>query len=517
MNYLKDKTPPIREDRLKACSAFGGPVCALVKGSKIGCLARTKRGFVQGSGCQLTLALATLNTIQDSVILLHSPLGCGTGSAMSASGVVKVNQANRGQARRGTLWVSTNLTEADVISGGEAKLRDTILEVDRRLRPKAIFVVSACVPAIIGDDIDTVVREAAAQTAARLCVLHCEGFKTTIQATAYDAVYHAILRGLFDIDEYDRVIERNPVVRTSEWEAKQAAYELRRKRTVNLLNVSSMSFADERELARLLSAIGLEARVFPCYSNPDDFVKATEAALSVSVCPTHDDYFLKHLEELYGVPAYIGAMPIGVSNTRRWLLDVAERFGLQSEAERLVAAEEAEVRAAIAPLVERFAGKTAFVCAGEFRAVATARLFEEDYGIKVLGVRAFHYDSFAEDSFAGLPRQEETVVNVGPWQPYELANLIRKLDPDIFVGHIGTNGWSSREGYPAIPIFSPAYSYMGYKGVFEMANRLERALRNPAFTGTVSKGIRTPYREGWYAEDPFRYIKQQEALARIAE
>jgi nitrogenase molybdenum-iron protein alpha chain len=514
MNYLNDKAPPVREDRLKACSAFGGSACSLVKGSKIGCLAKTKRGFVQGSGCQLSLSLASLNSVQDAVIVLHAPLGCGTGSSMVASGIVKVNQANRGQPRRGTTWVSTNLGEADVISGGEQKLRETIIDVDKRLRPKVIFVVAGCVPAIIGDDIDLVARELKGKVAARICLLHCEGFKTTIQATAYDAVYHSILRGLFDIDEFEEEIV--PVVRSPEFEAREAAYQYRRKRTVNLLNVSSMSFVDEQELIRLLSALGLYTQVYPCYSNPDDYVKATEAALSVSICPTHDDYFLKHLEELYGVPAYIGTIPIGFSNTRKWLLGVAAHFGLEKEAERLIAAEEAEARAAIAPYAEKLKGKTAFVCAGEFRAAATGILFEEDYGMKLLGVRSFHYDSFADEIFSELPRPEETVINVGPWQPSEQANLIHKLKPDLFVGHVGTNGWASKEGFPVIPIFSPAYSYMGYRGVFDMATRLERTLRNTAFNQTVSKAVKPPYKQSWYADDPFRYIKQDDALAQIA-
>lgn len=516
MNYLNDKAPPVREDRLKACSAFGGSACSLVKASKIGCLANTKRGFVQGSGCQLTLSLATLNTIQDAAIVLHSPMGCGVGSSMVAAGIVKVNQGNRGQPKHGTNWISTHLTEADVISGGEAKLRDAIFEVDKRLRPKIIFVVAGCVPAIIGDDIDTVAKEAGTQTAAKICVLHCEGFKTTIQATAYDAVYHAILRGLFNIDAADvehQKRSREPVVRTDEWEAREVAYTLRRKRTVNLLNVSSMSFVDEQELSRLLGALGLHVQIYPCYSDAVGFIKSTDAALSVSICPTHDDYFLKHLEELYGVPAYIGTIPIGLSNTRKWLLEVAEILGLGREAVRLIDAEEAEVREALIPLKAKLAGKTAFLCAGEFRAAATALLFEEDYGMKVLGVRAFHYDYFADEIFSQLPRKEELVVNVGPWQPAEQANLIRKLNPDIFVGHVGTNGWSSKEGFPVIPIFSPAYSYMGYRGVFDMAVRLERTLKNPSFNRHVSAGIRTPYRKSWYSDDPFRYIKQEEALA----
>jgi len=506
MSYLALKTPPIREERLKACNAYGGSAGCLLKGSKAGCLAQTGRSFLQAAGCQFTLSLASINTIQDSVVLLHGPLGCGVGTSMVANGIVKINQGNRGLKQRGVVAVSTNLNEVDVISGGEQKLREAIVGVDRHLHPTAIFVVSSCVPAIIGDDIDTVVRDVQPEVSAKLLVLHCEGFKTKIQATAYDATYHAILRGLFEVDP--RLLPPEPQVRTEQVEAREAAEERLRKRTVNLLNVSSMSWVDEVELTRLLNALDLEVNIYPCYAHPDDFIRTTEAALSISICPTHDDYFLSHLQELYGVPSMITTMPLGITNTRKWLLDVAGHFGKEELALRIIDSEEREVRAAIKPLIAQLKDKTAFVCAGEFRAAGTALLLEEDYGMKVLGVRAFHYDSFADDIFAQLPRQDEMNINVAPWQPFEQANLLHKLNPDVFVGHVGGNVWAAKEGFAVIPIFSPSNSYLGYKGIFEMANRLERVVRNAAFNKRIAQQVSAPYRASWYDDAPFKFIKQ---------
>jgi nitrogenase molybdenum-iron protein alpha chain len=88
------------------------------------------------------------------------------------------------------------------------------------------------------------------------------------------------------------------------------------------------------------------------------------------------------------------------------------------------------------------------------------------------------------------------------------------LNPDLFVGHVGGNVWAAKDGFASIPIFSPSNAYLGYKGVFDMAARIERTLRNPAFNRNISKHVALPYQDKWYDDDPFKYIRQAEALAQ---
>jgi len=74
------------------------------------------------------------------------------------AGLSKQNQLDRGNDDAvGRTWFSTNLSEMDVVNGGEEKLTAAILEAERRFRPHAIFIGNTCVPALIGDDIDNVV------------------------------------------------------------------------------------------------------------------------------------------------------------------------------------------------------------------------------------------------------------------------------------------------------------------------------------------------------------------------
>ena len=357
MNYLHRNAPPTREERLNACNAFGGTACALVAGSKAGCLGNNSRGFSQSTGCQLMLSMAIAGTMPEAVTVFHGPIGCGS-CLLSMAGLSKQNQAARGNTGNiWQFWFSTNLSELEVVNGGEQKLEATILEADRRLRPQVIFVACTCVPAVIGDDIDGVVARVQPQVAARILPLHCAGFKTKIVATAYDVVYHALLKYLINQDED---IRESVIID----ETARVTYEERRKRTVNLLNVASMSRGDELELTRLLNALGLDVNVLPCFAAPKRFVRAKDAALSVSICATHDDYFVEHLQELYGVPFVLNTIPIGTSHVRKWLFEVADFFGIREHAERLVAHEEVLLRAALEPFRAALRGKRAFVSAG---------------------------------------------------------------------------------------------------------------------------------------------------------
>ncbi len=500
MSYFDNKIPPKREDRLQAVIAHNDSICSLAKKSKAkSCLIDDgERGFTQGSICLLLPALAMLNSLPDNVVLLHSALGCGSCTHSQNANVRMGSNARQGKAKDG-VWLSTSLDESDVISGGETKLEKAIIEADRRYRPASITIVAGCVPGIIGDDIDGVAQNLQSQVSAKLLPVHCEGFKTKIWATAYDVVYHTIGRNLL----HDRGIE-NP---RQEDELKVFQEQERLKRTVNLMNVSSMGRIDEQELERLLNGIDLEVNVFPVFSHPDSFIKATRAALSISTCPTHDDYFLGYLQERFNVPYILQHMPIGIENTSLWLRDVAKEFGAEEQAERLITAEEAELKSALEEFRPLFTGKKVFISAGEFRALATAKLLQE-IGFEVVGIRSFHHDEFANGEYEKLAADAKTdyVVDIANVQPFEEANLLQRLKPDLFLGHANGNMTAAKLGIPTHVIYNTGLAYIGYRGVYEIARRLHRQLKNPAYNHKLAENVRLPYSDKWYAAEPFAYL-----------
>jgi nitrogenase molybdenum-iron protein alpha chain len=413
-----------------------------------------------------------------------------------------VGQFNSGDKNpKGAIWLTTNLTENDVVLGGAEKLKKAILAADKRYRPEAIIVISTCIPGIIGDDIDGVVEELEDQTSATLLPIHCEGFRTKIMATAYDAIFHSFLRNVVDgDDETEFAVYENEVA--------VAAEKYRRSKLVNLLNVSSMTGPDQQELTRLLNKLGLEVNMLPCDSHPDAFRLAPFAALSVGVCPTHDDYFMTYLNEKFGVPFVGGQMPIGIENTSLWLRQVAAKLGLEEVAERVIKAETEELYKALDGVKPYLEGKTAMLSAGEIRTFATGVLLQE-FGMEILAVRPYHYDEFGGVEVEKLEKVNPGIrVNVATAQPFEAVNLLRKAKPDVYIGHNSDNIWAAKEGVPILPIYGTNSTYSGYVGAFDVARRLKRHFANTVFNEKLSKNVRQPYRESWYEKDPFSYIKK---------
>lgn len=505
MDFTSQKIAPIREDRLSAWNAFSGTCGELSRQAKKGCVNCNQRTFTQTQGCQLILSLVILTTIRDSVIIVHGPIGCGGGNIAAANGV-RAFQRLRDPEAKGLIWINTNLDETDVISGGEDKLRAAIIHADAEFKPSAIIVVNSCTPGIIGDDIDGVAEGLKEQICAKIVPVHCEGFKTKIMATAYDSIYHGILRTL--IPDKDRLSPAQSGETEQTWKT------YRGSRKINLLNVSSMSRADELELTRLLISLGLEPRILPCYAHPDDFSTAWDAALNVSICSTHDDYFTGHLAEKFGIPVVAADIPVGISGTNKWLKEVAGFFGLEQEADRLIKAETRKLEEALAPFRSLFKGKRVYVAGGEIRIFATAELLAY-LGFEIVGLHGFHYDHFVDDLLENQPGKETLEITIGSGQPFEQSNILKKLKPDLFVGHLGINGWAGKHGIPVLAIFGQGANYMGYSGAFEIARKLSRILKNPLFTRNIGANTRLPYVSGWYEKDAFAYMEQNEPRSEM--
>jgi nitrogenase molybdenum-iron protein alpha chain len=503
MNFLDAKSAPSREDRLRASVAFGG-TCAQVRTCSLaranGCTNLSSRRFTQAQGCQFTLSLGILNSIRNAVVIMHGPVGCGICSTGNI-GQNKSFKQLRDPSAEGLVWLTTNLDEADVISGGEKKLREAISYADREFRPESIIVCNSCVPALIGDDIDNIILDMQRETAAVIVPIHCEGFKTKLMATAYDAVYHGILK------KYVRYPDRKVPVYEPDADRIREAY--RKSRNVNILNVGSMSRSDETEFRRILEGLGLNVTFIPCYAEPEDFQYALETSLNVSLCGTHDDYFVGHLEEKYSIPFVVDTIPIGRKNTSRWLRLVAKHFNIEKEAERFIEAENRILDEALEPYRETLKGKRVYLTGGEVRIVATAEIMQ-DLGMEVTGFKAHHYDQFVEPIFNALHDVDDVLFSVATNQPFETSNIINRLKPDLVVAHVGGNNIASRHGLPILQLFHPANNYCGYSGVFEVARRLCLKLRNSQFNRQLSLNVALPFKKEWYEKDPFTYIKYAE-------
>ncbi|MDR0905460.1 MAG: nitrogenase [Oscillospiraceae bacterium] len=501
-NFTKGIAPPVRETRIGVCSAYCGTCGDLNEDVKSGCAQVQSRKFAQSGGCQLGLAVGIASSITNVVTIIHSPLGCCSGFGGQA-GMRKTQRETRGKRNEDFVWLHTNMDQLDVVNGGIDKLREAILYAEKEYNPEAIVIANGCVPGIIGDDIDSLVNELNGRLSAKLVPVHCEGFKSRYVASGYDAAYHGFLRSLLEpIKQYDRVFPD---------EGQDALERYKNSRTVNIFNVGSNSPGDENELSRLVSALGLFPKVVPLHNSLDDLARLGDAALNVSICATHDDYLLGHLKELFGTPYIIDTLPIGIKNTNRWLWKVAEFFGLEDEAARVIKLENDQLLEALEPLKKELKGKKIFVGGGETRILTTAEFFSSTLGMELVGVKAHNVDRFVEEILEDVTGPE-LVIEVAAGQPAEELNIINKLKPDLYCGHMGANGWVARLGVPNLPLFGMGLNFMGYSGAYELARKAVKVLKNTNFVKNISANVNLPLRKEWFDTDVKDNIKENDLV-----
>ncbi len=131
-------------------------------------------------------------TLEDSVFISHSPQGC-VGCSIMAVDMYRVGQAHRGIKNiKNPRIIVTNIDQKSVVFGGEQKLRDSVKKAIERYSPKLIFIYASCASGIIGDDIDAISADLQKETNSVIVPIHCEGFKSKICASGFDAAFIAI-------------------------------------------------------------------------------------------------------------------------------------------------------------------------------------------------------------------------------------------------------------------------------------------------------------------------------------
>lgn len=294
----------IRESRPYTYNDLGGDSVEIQDGFEKKCLKNADRSFSQGLQCQQINSISALISLEESVFVIHSPQGC-SGCVTGAADGFRVGQAHRGvKYIKSPRVIVTNLDSDDIIMGGEKKLTQAIALAEARYSPKIIFIFTSCASGIIGDDVDAIAASLQPTVNATLVPVHCDGFKSKVCASGFDAAFIAIQKYL---------LPKEPPKKE--------------KGLVNLFAPTSISYKDQVEMERMLGLLGVQVNYIPFYSSYDKIRKITSAEASTSICKVFADEFMKELSDTYDIPFAHTVMPIGVRNTDKWFLGVAELLG----------------------------------------------------------------------------------------------------------------------------------------------------------------------------------------------
>jgi light-independent protochlorophyllide reductase B subunit len=259
--------------------------------------------------CAFNGAAQTALGVAGSALLAHSPQGCE----------YLVNNAFAWQEcdYTETMTLCTKLCVDEIVHGGEDLLARTIRET-KDLRISALFVISACGPEIVGDDIAAVCEEMQPEVKFKLIPIQSPGFKGS-QYDGIDIALDAILKQLMKND------------------GKKAPG------SVCLIaphaNANPTWMADLEWVKQALSAMGVKVAATLTHKTPLSEIERVSAA-EASLVLSHDagQKAADYLATAYGVEQVCKGipLPIGLTNTQRWLTALGERFDAQKAAEKMV-------------------------------------------------------------------------------------------------------------------------------------------------------------------------------------
>ncbi|BBB89635.1 MAG TPA: nitrogenase component 1 [Methylomusa anaerophila] len=466
-NSLQGKTVSVREKRLNTLSAYFGEAGLLLQELKKEDMKQRVRTFSQTAVDDVVSVLRLLSGINNVVAIVHGPRGCSASQLyFETSGEFK----NR--------WALTNLNERDTIMGGEASLREAIITLNRRYQPQIIFVIATPVVAINNDDIFSVVAELRAELGLIIVPVYSDGFKSKTGITGYDTALHALIKYL----PFKQGCERGNFI--------------------NLLSITERC-QDIREIERMINGLGLEANILPRTADIQNFTKAPRAKVSISINSDYSHYLGQILEENYGVQFLQPAPPIGIKGTYHWLAALGKAVGLEREADELNVAGMSQLGPSMGMC--DFTNVKAYINLPTSTACGMASLVEE-LGAEVVGLTVHHIDKLHQLKLAEVADKNPALqVHVAQGQPFEQANILERLKPDVYIGNAENAVWAAKLGIAAIAVDN--LSILGYQGVAEVSHRLKKALFNKSFVQKLKKNSASLYQQGWYHKSPNWYIK----------
>lgn len=463
---------------------------------------RTVPGIITQRGCCYAGCKGViLGPTRDIVNIVHGPIGCSFYSWLT-----RRNQTHTPTDEHDnfmTYCFSTDMTEENIIFGGEKRLRQAIQEAYDLFHPKAIAVFSTCPVGLIGDDVHQVSAEMKKQLGINVFAFSCEGYKGVSQSAGHHIANNQIFKHVIGEDDTER----------SQW-------------SINLLGEYNIG-GDAFVIEDLLERCGIElVSTFSGNSTYDQFANAHMARLNTVMCHRSINYVADMIEKKYGTP-WIKVNFIGANATAKSLRKIAEYFDdrkLTENVERVIGEEFPAVVEAQRKYRPRCAGKRAVLFVGGSRAHHYQELFSElgmetiaagyefahrdDYeGRQVLPTIKIDADSrnieelrvdvdqekFREsDRQKGLKREEQgytfreydgmmaemkdQTLIIDDISHSEAERLIKMVRPDVFCAGIKEKYSVQKMGVPCKQLHSYDYGgpYAGFTGAINFYEEIDR-------------------------------------------
>jgi nitrogenase molybdenum-cofactor synthesis protein NifE len=449
----------------KIQEVFNEPACGKNQGKgekerKKGCTKQLTPGAAAG-GCAFDGAKIALQPITDVAHIVHGPIACEGNS-----------WDNRGAKSSGSMLYRTGFTtdvsENDVINGGEKRLYRAIREVVEKYDPPAVFVYQTCVTALIGDEIEAVCKAAAAKFGKPVIPVNSPGFvgaKNLGNKLAGEALL-------------DYVIGTEEPEYTTPYD-------------INIIGEYNLA-GEMWQIKPLLDHLGI--RVLACISGDARYHEVAvshRAKAAMMVCSKAMINVSRKMEERYGIPYFEGSF-YGISDTSESLRQISKLLvergapeELLTRTEALIAREEARAWAAIERYRERLAGIKVLLITGGVKSWSVVSALQEA-GMEMVGTSVKKSTEEDKQRIKELMGQDAHMFD--DLSPREMYKMLKESQADIMLSGGRSQFVALKAKMPWLDINQERHhAYAGYVGMVSLVEEIDKALYNP-----IWKQVRTP-------------------------
>ncbi|GLI94093.1 nitrogenase iron-molybdenum cofactor biosynthesis protein NifE [Methylocystis echinoides] len=424
------------------------------KERKKGCTKQLAPGAAAG-GCAFDGAKIALQPITDVAHLVHGPIACEGNS-----------WDNRGAKSSGSslyrTGFTTDITENDVVFGGEKRLYKAIKEILDKYDPPAVFVYQTCVPAMTGDDIEAVCKAAATKFGKPVIPVISPGFvgpKNLGNKLAGEAIL-------------DHVIGTQEPEYTTPYD-------------INIIGEYNLA-GELWQVKPLLDELGI--RILACISGDAKYhevASSHRARAAMMVCSKAMINVARKMEERYEIPFFegsfygIGDMSDSLREIGRLLIQRGADPELMTRIEAVIAREEARAWARIAPYRERLGGKRVLLITGGVKSWSVVAALQEA-GLEIVGTSVKKSTKEDKEKIKELMGQDAHMID--DMTPREMYKMLKEARADIMLSGGRSQFIALKAKMPWLDINQERHhAYAGYEGMVELVHEIDKALSNPVW------------------------------------
>jgi len=281
--------------------------------------------------CSMPGVWRALSFVRGALVIFHSPRPCAhIAHGMDVGSFYRLRAAGTKVRLSPVPLLTSSLSDAEAIFGGEDRLRECIRFAAEKYQPQAIFIANSCVSGVIGDDTCAVAEEMEQELGLPVSAVSAHGF--------LDGEYYA---GYLDaarvlVDRFMKPAKR------------------RAGSVVLLGDCGGIHGEYMKELRRLLRLLSLRVEgQFPSYLalSEMDVVPAAELLIVLGRRSDEKQALLvdlaRHIHERFGTPYLADVYAVGSEETKEWLRAVGRLCGREREAEEVICTEEAAFQRAV--------------------------------------------------------------------------------------------------------------------------------------------------------------------------